>query len=85
MSQAIADAAIVKQFLANEVIDAALKRVAATIYQEFRDADSSEERVTAWARAKALEDVLNELHAVKSAGEREATESEKRARKPKEI
>lgn len=84
MSQAIANAAVVKQFLDHDVIKGAFKRVAAEIYEEFRAADSSEKRVTAWAKANALEAVLNELEGIKSAGERERIDNERRAPKPKD-
>lgn len=66
-------------------MDGILKSVAANIYNEFRESDSSEKRVTTWAKAKALEAIINEMQAVVSAGEREKLESDKRAPKPKEF
>lgn len=80
----IEDARVVKNFLDNDVVKAALARVSVRYYEEFRRADSSEKRVTAWARANALEDVLTELQAVKDAGEREVLIAERSAPKPKE-
>jgi hypothetical protein len=67
--QTIRDAATVDQFLKNEVIDATLKGLAVRYYAEFRASDSSEKRVTSWAKTNVLEDFLTELRAVVSAGE----------------
>ncbi len=83
--KAIRDGQRVKQFLADEVIDGAFKSVASDIYAEFRQADSSEKRVTAWAKSNALEAILTELNAIASRGEYEAKELEKAERRKKEI
>lgn len=73
-----------KQIMDDDVMKAALARVSVSIYAEFRRADSSEKRVTAWAKANVLEEILTELQAVKDAGEREALIAAKSAPKPKE-
>ena len=65
----IRDAARLDQFLKDEVVDGAFKEVATRYYKEFRAADSSEKRVTAWAKANALEDLLLELRTAINAGE----------------
>ena len=59
--------------------------VAANIYNEFRAADSSEKRVTAWARANALEAILTEMNAIVENGEAAKIQMEKQSRKPKEF
>jgi hypothetical protein len=51
-------------------------------FEEFKQADSSEKRVTAWAKAHLLDDFWNQLHVVKDRGEHEAHELA-RALKPK--
>lgn len=64
-------AAKIDQFIKDEDVDAAFKRVATRYYEEFRAADSSEKRVVAWAKANALEDVLLQLRITIDAGEAE--------------
>lgn len=85
MTTPIQDGMRVRAWLEDPLMDGILKSVAANIYNEFREADSSEKRVTTWAKAKALEAIINEMQAVVSAGEREKLESDKRAPKPKEF
>lgn len=58
-------------FLKDEDIIAAFKLVSVRYYEEFRAATSSELRVTAWARANALEDILTQLRIPIDAGEAE--------------
>lgn len=84
MSQAIQDASEVTRFMKSDVGKGALARVATKYYEEFRAADSSEKRVTAWAKANALEDFLKELQAIQDAGEREELIAAKSAPKPKD-
>lgn len=62
-----------------------LATVAANIYSEFRAADSSEKRVTAWARAKCLEEIITEMNAVVENGEAAKIQMEKQSRKSKEF
>lgn len=85
MSTPIQDGLRVKQWLDDELFKDVLKTVSANIYAEFRAADSSEKRVTAWAKANALEAILVALNSVVEEGERARLESEKRAPKPKEF
>lgn len=85
MTAPIQDGQRVKAWLDDELMKGVFKTVAANIYNDFRAADSSEKRVTAWARANALEGIINEMQAIVSAGEREKLESDKRAPKPKEF
>lgn len=85
MSTPIQDGLRVKAWLEDPLMDGILKTVAKDIYDEFRAADNSEKRVTAWAKGKALEAIISQMNAVASAGEREKLESDKRAPKPKEF
>lgn len=85
MSTPIQDGLRVKTWLEDELFKDILKTVAANIYAEFRAADSSEKRVTAWAKANALEAILVEMNAVVENGETASRESEKQSRKSKEI
>lgn len=84
MSQAIHDAAEVSRFMKSDVGKGALARIAAKYYEEFRRADSSEKRVTAWAKANALEDFLTEIQTVQDSGERETLIAARSALKPKD-
>lgn len=81
----IQDGLKVKAWLEDPLMDGIIKTVAANIYNEFRAADNSEKRVTAWARANALEALISEMKAVVSAGERERIETDRRAPKSKEF
>ena len=62
-------AAKIDAMLKDDDIKDAFKAVSVRYYEEFRRAKSSEERVTAWAKANALEDVLTQLRVGIDAGE----------------
>lgn len=85
MSTPIQDGLRVKQWLEDELFKGILKRVSVNIYDEFRAADSSEKRVTAWAKANALEAILVEMNAVVENGEAAKIETDRQSRKPKEF
>lgn len=72
-------AAKIDAFLKDEDIDAAWKQVATRYYEEFRRAESSEQRMQAWARAKALEDILTELRVAIDSGERAVLDAARQA------
>jgi hypothetical protein len=72
-------AAKMDAFLNDEDVDAAWKDVAKRYYEEFRAATSSELRMQAWSKAKALEDILLELRIPISAGERAVADAARNA------
>lgn len=80
--QAIQDAMRVQTFLKDDVIAGVLSRLERAFYEEFVAADSSEKRVTAWAKATVLRKFEMELQIVMDAGEKEvlriANETKKR-------
>ena len=67
--QLIADASRLTAFLADEAIEAALSRMERRFYEDFINADSSEKRVTTWAKATVLRDFERELRSITDAGE----------------
>jgi hypothetical protein len=69
--QIIRDADRISEFLKDEVIAGALSRMERRIYEEFQAADSSEKRVTTWAKSVVLRDFETELRSIIDAGERE--------------
>lgn len=82
---AIQAAARVDSFLKDDAITGALSRMERRYYEEFKAADSSEKRVTAWAKAHHLDDFLTELRIVISTGEHEVLAAANAARPtPKE-
>lgn len=80
--QAIHAAARVDQFLKDDAISGALSRMERRYFEEFKHADSSEKRVTAWAKAKVLDDFLAELRIVIDTGERAVLEIARQAARP---
>jgi hypothetical protein len=84
MSTPIQDGLKVKAWLDDPLMKGVFATVAARIYTEFRAADTSEKRVTAYARANALEAILVEMNAVVENGELAKIETDKQARKPRE-
>ena len=83
MSTPIQDKQTVERFKNDDVMKSVFATLAARYYKLFRDADSSEKRVTAWALSNALEDLLDEMEAVVSAGERAEIETERARPKPR--
>lgn len=83
----IEEAMKIENFLKDETIGGCIKAVAAKIYDEFRAADTSEKRVLAWARSKALEELLTEFKITQEAGEVEvmkiAQEAKRKQPQPK--
>ena len=84
----IRDAQRISDFLKDDAIAAALSRMERRFYEEFIAADSSEKRVTAWAKANVLRNFEAELQIVMDAGEIEVKNAAKAAvrasRKPME-
>lgn len=72
-----------KEILADDLLVEARALMERRYYEEFKRADSSEERVRAWAKANLLDDFWNLLHDITSRGEHEVAEA-KRALKSKE-
>lgn len=71
MSAAIDAARRVDAFLKDEAIATALGRLERRYYEEFKQADSAETRIRAWAKASVLDGFLLELQIVKDSGELE--------------
>ena len=80
--QAIQHAAKVEQFLKDDAISGAFARLERRYYEAFKQADSSEKRVTAWAKANVLDDFLTELRIIISTGERFVLEAAQAAKRP---
>lgn len=77
----INDGRRIAAFIKDECVDSALSRMERKYYEEFKASTSSEERVRSWAKARVLDDFLDELRAIVSTGERAATEQERNARR----
>lgn len=58
-----------REFLRDDTVNEALSRLERKYYEEFKHADSSEKRVTAWAKANALHDLTQQLLGVIDDGE----------------
>lgn len=70
--KAIQDAMRVENFLKDEAIGGALSRMERRYFEEFKAAQTADERNRAWAKAHNLDDFLKELRIVISTGELEA-------------
>jgi hypothetical protein len=57
------------EFLRDEIVSSALSRMERQYYEEFKRAKGSDDRVIAYAKAHVLDQFLNELRTVASAGE----------------
>jgi len=64
-----ARASRINQFLGDDAVTWVFSRMERQYYEEFKNADSSEKRVTAWAKAKALSDFEKELKGILDDGE----------------
>lgn len=78
--KAVQDAMRVQNFLKDDVIGAVLARMERRYYEEFLKADSSEKRVTAWAKATTLRNLEHEMQITLDEGERAVLEIAKEAR-----
>ncbi len=58
-----------QEFLHDDTVNAAFSRLERRYYEAFKSADSSDKRVTAWAKANALADLQQELLSVVADGE----------------
>jgi hypothetical protein len=68
-ADAIRDAARVDLFLRDDAIVMAFALMERRYYEEFKQADSSESRVRAWAKANVLDDFQAQLRIVVTNGE----------------
>lgn len=85
MSAAIQAARRIDAFLKDDVIAKALSDMERRYYEEFIAAESSEQRVRAWAKAKMLRDFETQLKIVSDAGETETLQAARASRPtPKE-
>jgi len=66
----------IKEFLEDPIIRHALEELKEDNYVAFTNADSSDKRVTAWAKAQVLQDFAVALAATVDAGKRGAAELE---------
>lgn len=84
--QIVRDGQRISEFLKDPAIEAAMSRMERRIYEEFLDADSSEKRVTTWAKATVLREFERELRSIVGAAEmevlKEAHEAAKAKRQP---
>lgn len=78
--QLIQDAHRIDLFLKDEAIIAAFSRMERAYYEEFANADSSEKRVTVWAKAKVLKDFEGQLKILVEPLEIEKIHAAKRTR-----
>lgn len=83
--EVIRRAGVVDEFLQNEVIAGILSRLERKYYEEFLASDSSEKRVTAWAKAKTLRDFEQETKAVIDGGKIELEHIARKAKRDAEI
>lgn len=79
--QVVQRASRLKQLLDDPIIADALSRMERRFYEEFIAADSSEKRVTAWAKANVLKEFEREMNSVFDAGETEVLRAAKDAAK----
>lgn len=77
-AQLIADGARVTDILNDAVFRAALDRVNKKHIEEWKRGDSVEVRETAWAKMRALEELLTELIVTQDAGKRAKHERDRR-------
>lgn len=78
--QMLADARRIDEFLKDEAIDAAFRRMERSYYEEFIAASSSEARVQAWAKANVLKDFERELKIIRTPLDVEEFNAAKRKR-----
>lgn len=69
LEERIAHAKRLQQFLADPLVATALTALERRYYEEYLSADSSEKRVTAWAKGNVLRDLNGALKAVLDDGE----------------
>lgn len=67
-AKAIQASARIEEFLKDPVIQGALEQLHKKLYEEFRAAAQADKRLEAWARAKALDDLANELKVIVDRG-----------------
>lgn len=80
--QIIRDAERIKAFVEDDAVSGAMSRLERRYYEQFKSADSSEQRVKAWACATVLDHFLLELRVTISAGEAEVLNAAQKAAKP---
>lgn len=67
-SQAIADMERIRNFLNDDAVKRALAALNRKYFDEFKASKSPEDRESAWAKARAIEDFGNELEAILAVG-----------------
>lgn len=68
------------EFVSDEIVVNALATLKYENYQAFLKADSSEDRVRAWAKGAALEEFADELTRIRDAGEVEMEKANRAAK-----
>ena len=81
LEQEAQDGERVKQFLGDDAIKAAFARIDTLMFGKFKDAQTEEQRLRAWAVAQAVDEIQREMRVVVSTGERARDELGKLQRK----
>ncbi len=82
MSDIEIDGHRIREFLADDVVKAALQVLKERSYKDFLSATTAEERLNAQAKALVLDDFVVALKSVADAGERASIERERREHAP---
>lgn len=89
-TKAISDGERIRQIATEPVFDKAIKDLGVQYYQDFKTAATPDARLNAWSKAKALDDLLNQLRATAESGTiakitREKREEAERRNQPRRV